>query len=108
MRRLRATFLLRCVILAACVASVLAVVQLGLATGWIVATLAIAALLWFVGIEFGLLTLALERAAVRRAQRRAAGANGPIKSIWFVDVNAQGESKRKAFVDDTADNPTLR
>jgi threonine/homoserine efflux transporter RhtA len=80
MRRVRATFLLRCVILAACVGLVVVVPELGMAVGWTVGTLVFMAIFWFVGIESSVLPLAIERIAVHRAPRR----RKRIASIWFV------------------------
>lgn len=104
MRRVRATFLLRCVLLAACIAAFAAVLFLAQSPGWTLSMLVLAAVLWLVGIEGGLLPLALEQLAVRRASRSGT----PVSSIWFVDLDAQGPRDMQAFHDDTNDNPTLR
>lgn len=77
MRRIRASFLLRCVILAFCAALLSGVVLLGMETRWTIATLAVAAFMWFAAIEFGILPHLIERAAVRRAAR----SGKPVSSI---------------------------
>ncbi len=104
MRRLRATFRLRCVLAAFCIALPACVLILGQSTGWTLGTLALAAILWFVGIEAGLLPLALEYVAVRRA----AQSGRPVSSTWFVDLDEQQRKGMQAFHDDTSDNPTIR
>ena len=104
MRRVRATFLLRCVILAACIALFVGVICLGASTGWTLGTLGFAAVLWFVGIEGGLLPLALEQVVVRRAAR----SGSPVSSIWFVDLDQQRVREMESFHEDTRDNPTIR
>lgn len=104
MRRLRATFLLRCVILAWCLLLVVAVLGLGMGTWWTLGALVFGALLWLVGIELGLLPLVLERAMVRHAAR--GGVRG--SSIWFVDLDQEQEQQLRDFHDDSRDNPTIR
>jgi hypothetical protein len=101
MRRVRASFLLRCVILAASVAVFAGVVLLARSTGWSVGTGILVAIVWFVGIEFGALPFAIERAAARRA----ASSGRPVTSIWFVDLDEQRRRELQAFHDDTEDNP---
>ena len=104
MRRVRATFLLRCVILASCVALLVGVLALGMGTRWAAGALVFAAVLWFVGIEGSLLPLAIEHVAVRRAARsRKRGS-----SIWFVDLDQESARQMQSFHDDTRDNPTIR
>ena len=104
MRRVRATFLLRCVVLAACVGLFASVLLIGLSAGWTMVTFPLAAILWFVGIERGLLPVALEHMAVRRAAR----SGKQVSSIWFVDLDEQSRQDMQSFHDDTGDNPTIR
>lgn len=104
MRRFRATFLLRCVILVACVLPVVGVLYLGMGTTWAVASVTFAVVLWVVGIETDLLPWAIERVVVRRAEWSGAR----VSSIWFVDLDQQRANERATFHDDTRDNPTLR
>lgn len=103
-RRVRATFLLRCVLLAACIALFAGVVFIAQGTGWVLGTLTVVACFWFVGVEGGVLPLLLEE----WAERRAARSGKPVASIWFVDLDAQAERDMKDFHDDTRDNPTIR
>jgi hypothetical protein len=104
MRRLRATFLLRCVILAWCVLLVAAVLALGMGTQWTLGALVFGVLLWLVGIECGLLPLVIERAMVRHAAR--GGTRG--SSIWFVDLDQEKARQLQDFHDESRDNPTIR
>jgi hypothetical protein len=66
--------------------------------------IAMAALLWFVGLEIGLLPWWIERAVVRRVGRTGA----PIHSIWIVDSDRQEARRTERFHQDTRDNPTIR
>lgn len=103
-RRLRATFLLRCVILAWCILLFAAVLGLGMGTQWTLGSLMFCAVLWLVGIECGLLPLVLERTMVRHAARGDARGF----SIWFVDLDQTKEQQLQDFHDDSRDNPTIR
>ncbi|MFY9341077.1 MAG: hypothetical protein WAT39_01215 [Planctomycetota bacterium] len=104
MRRLRATLLLRGVLLACCVVLLAAVLLLGLSTGWTLGSLALAATVWLLGIEAGVLPLAIEYFAGRRAATNSRSAS----SIWFVDLAEQERQELRTFHDDTSDNPTVR
>lgn len=104
MRRVRATFLLRCVLLAACVGLFAGVLFISQSTRWTLFTLPVLVILWFVGIEGGLIPFALEQWAVRRAAR----SGRPVSSIWFVDLDEQSRQAMQQFHDDTSDNPTIR
>ena len=104
MRRVRAKCLLRCVILASCVAALVGVSYLGMEAGWAISNLVFVAVLWLVGIEGGLLPLAIEYVVVRRAAR----SGKPVSSIWFVDLDQQRSQAMESFHDDTSDNPTIR
>ena len=104
MRRLRATFLLRLVVMFGSVALLVAVVLLGASTGWTTTAVVVAAAVWFLGIELGLLVVPLERLARRSATMRG----GPVESVWFVDVDEQRRRARARFEDETRDNPTIR
>jgi hypothetical protein len=104
MRRVRATFLLRCLILAGCLALCAAVFSLGIGIGWTAGTVVVAAVIWVVGIEGGLLPLAIERVVARRAARSGT----PTSSIWFMDLDQQRRRQAERFQNDTRDNPTIR
>ncbi|MGE0145138.1 MAG: hypothetical protein AB7T19_17775 [Planctomycetota bacterium] len=104
MRRLRATFLLRCVLLIAAVGVFAAVLLVGQSTGWALLILPFTVIVWFVGVEGGLIPLVLEHLAVRRAARTGR----PVSSIWFVDQDEQEARNRQKFYDQTRDNPTVR
>ena len=104
MRRVRASFLLRCVLLASCVALFACACYLGQGTGWTPGTLVFVVVLWVVGIEGGLLPLALEQMAVKRASK----SGRPVSSIWFVDQDEQSRQRMQQLHDDTSNNPTLR
>lgn len=104
MRHLRATFLLRLVVMFGCVALLVAVVLLGASTGWTTTAVVIAAAVWVLGIELGLFVVPLERLARRSATARG----GPVESVWFVDVDEQRRRARARFEEETRDNPTIR
>jgi hypothetical protein len=104
MRRVRATLLLRVVILVACVALFILVLRLGATIGWTLATLVFVGLFWLVGIECGAVPLAVERLALRRAARRG----GPQSSLWFVDLDLVRAREIEMHHEDTRDNPTIR
>lgn len=102
-RRVRASFLLRCVILAACL-------TIGVAAGFIVgwSTLYVLLTVPILGticrLSFEYLPGLLEFVAVRRA----AAAGQPVDSIWFVDLEKIAEQENEHFRRQTEDNPTLR
>lgn len=98
MLRVRATFFLRCVILAACVAMFVGIVCLGMGMGWTIGTWALALLLSCIGIA-----VLIEHVAVRRA-----GRSRTVSSVWFVDLDQERIRERESFHDDTRDNPTIR
>ena len=104
MRRVRASFLLRCVISAASIAAFLGVLQLGAAVGWTIGFIIFLATFWIVGVEGGLLPLLIEHVVVGRARKTGK----PVGSIWFVDVDRQERRMMDSFHDDTRDNPTIR
>lgn len=104
MRHLRATFLLRLVVMLGCAALLVAVVLLGASTGWTTTAAVVAVAVWFLGIELGLFVVPLERLA----RRSATDSGGPVESVWFVDVDEQRRRARARFEDDTRDNPTIR
>lgn len=104
MRHLRATLLLRLVVMLGCAALVVAVVLLGASTGWTATAAAVAVAVWFLGVEAGLFVVPLERLARRSATARG----GPVESVWFVDVDEQRRRARERFEEDTRDNPTIR
>ena len=94
MRRVRATFLLRCVIFAACVAPLVGGLYVGMGWVWMISAVAIIAVLPF----------AIEQVAVGVAAR----SRRPFSSVWFVDLDQQRIQEMQAFHDDTSDNPTIR
>ena len=113
-RRVRATFLLRCVILGVSLAIFAGVVVLVGALGGTLDwrfVLIFLALYWFVGIDgslvlmnTGVLPWAIERIAVRRAERTGR----PLSTLWFVDIEQQRRRELERFHEETRDNPTIR
>lgn len=107
-RRIRATFLLRCVILLFCVAvfagALFAVTVVKWPIGWGLAVLSALVVFWFVGLEGGLLPYLIERAAVRRAEK----SGRPVSSPWFVDADQERRDEFERFSRATRDNPTIR
>ena len=93
LRRVRATFWLRCVIFAACVAPLVFGLQFGMSGAWIVAFVIVA--VFPPGIELVLVGL-------------AARSRGSLSPVWFLDVDRQHSQAMQDFHDDTNDNPTLR
>jgi hypothetical protein len=71
MRRVRASFLLRCVILAASVAIFAGMVLIGNSIGWTLGLLAFLVLFWLVCIEGALLPIFIERLLMRHARTSA-------------------------------------
>lgn len=103
-RRLRATFLLRLVILLGSIALVASTVLVGLTLGWTVAAGIAGILGWFLGVEGGLLPILFEHLATRSADAR--GQRG--SSLWFVDEDHERRRRMQDHFDDTQDNPTIR
>lgn len=103
MRKVRPTFLLRCVVLASSVGLFLLVLMLA-SSALTVGTVLFLLAFWYLGIEEDFLPLLLEHVLAKRAQRSVGGGD----SLWYVDV----EKERKRAVDDhargTSDNPTIR
>ncbi len=104
MRRVRATFLLRCVVFAACLAAFFGLYSWRPAPGWAAVWIAFLALFWLLGLETGLPPLLIERFLARRAARRGE----PVFSIWFVDEEVEENRTQERLQDKTRDNPTVR
>ena len=92
MRRVRATAALRCAIFAVCAAPLLA--ALACDSGF-----------WFF---VGLGALVFEYPFELLAVGLAARSKRPLRSVWFVDLDAQQLRERDEFHESTRDNPTLR
>jgi hypothetical protein len=103
MRRVRASLLLHSVLLAGGVALALCFHWLSELGGWPPGTVVLVVVLWLVSL-CGLLPWVMERSAVRRAAR----SEGPVRSIWFVDLDERDRRRMQQLHDDTRDNPTLR
>ena len=104
MRRVRASFLLRLVVLLCSAALFYAAVWLIDSVGWTVAAVSFIVAFWFIGLEGGVLPFLIERSAVERAR----ASDAPVKSIWFVDVDEKDRRVREQAAEDSADNPTVR
>ena len=103
-RTLQATLLLKTVVALLSVALfVIAVRVLPFKTAslW---SLGVVLVVWLVGIEAGLLPIAIERLATARAERRP----GSGRSLWFVDVGLEHSRQREKLRDAIRDNPSLR
>lgn len=103
-RRIRPTFLLRCIVLAACVVLFAALLYVTRSLWWITGTLTLLSLVWFIGIEGGLLLEWIEHLL----SGRAAQSEKPVDSLWFVDLDAQADRLREEFYKKSRDNPTIR
>jgi hypothetical protein len=104
MRRVRASFLLRCVILAFSVVIFAAIALVGNSNGWTLGFLAFLVLFWFVCVQGGFLPILIEHLLMRHA--RISG--DPIESIWFVDLDRQAKRTRDDSYERTRKNPTIR
>jgi len=71
---------------------------------WTAGALALLSLVWFIGIEYGLLLGWIEA----WLSGRAAHSEKPVDSLWFVDLDAQADRLREEFHEQTRDNPTIR
>jgi hypothetical protein len=104
MRRLRPTFLLRCVIGAVSLLLCGGVVLLMWSWGWTLAAVVVLIVVWFAELELELVSWLIERWLTRRA----GAPDALVRSIWFVDRDAEAQRDLERFHDDTADNPTIR
>jgi hypothetical protein len=103
-RRVRATFLLRCVTLAVSFGLFLLVFGILSSPVLSVSTFLILCAVWFLGIECDLLPTVLEGLLLRRAGR----AGGSMTSIWFVDRDALARRQGQSTTSSSSDNPTIR
>jgi len=103
MKKVRPTFLLRCVVLAASVGTFLLVLKLSTSGTFTGATILALIAFWFLGIEGGLLPLLLEHILVKRAE-----GSPRVNSLWFVDVDRERKRELDRHSDATSSNPTLR
>ena len=105
-RRLRATFLLKSVVLVAC----LAVIAIGIAIGtwWAIVGALVFAGLIYVTQELGLDGLLFPNVAEWLVVRRAERSGKPVSSIWFVDRDREEVEMALEVLDDSGDNPTIR
>jgi len=103
-RKLRPSFLLRCVTLGFCTGFAVAVffiAGMGTITG---STLIAMLCLWFVGIEWGLLPDLIEHMLTQRAVNNNTGV---VNSIWFVDEDEERRVEWEKHEDETSNNPTI-
>ena len=106
MRRIRSTFLLRCVVLSASVGIFVVVLQLSLSLprNFTIGTILFLIMFWGLGVEAGLLPYLLEHILVRRAKR----SSEKVNSLWFVDIDQKKKQQFEAHPKATSDNPTIR
>jgi hypothetical protein len=109
-KRVRATFLLKLVVLAASVGVFVFAFLLATSRPIQLGTIVFLSAFWLIGIEGELLPRLIERLAIRRAARTV----GPVDSVWFIDVEAEERRKKEAHAREmermreaTRDNPTL-
>lgn len=103
MANLRATFLLKIVLLLVAVALfLLAVWVVFSAEVLFIPGLIFLAVFWFVGLEVGLLIHFLEKWAAGYAAR----CGRPINPLWFVDRDAEKKREYERFEKQFRDNPT--
>ena len=104
MRRVRASFLLRRVLLAAMVGALIGFFWLGNSMGWSLAFVAFLVAFWVIAVELDMLPMTIEYGPTHWVSRSAA----PIHSIWFVDLDRKAQRERRYFEQGTRKNPTLR
>ncbi len=103
-KRIRATFLLRCVVLAASLAIFMLSFWLLQSMGLRIGTVIFLILFWLIGIEEGLLPAFLEWLLCRRVARHKGGAD----RLWFVDLDVEKQEELDAHNRGSSDNPTIR
>jgi hypothetical protein len=97
-RQVRASALLKAVVLVGCVGAVVGVLALAATPLWLL----LVPVVWFCCIETDLLAGAIARCWPRHR------AGAPIDSIWLVDVEAERQRALADFHRDSQDNPTIR
>ena len=102
-RRLRSTFLLKCVVLAASVGIFLLVLWLCSSMTLTAGVILFLIVFWFLGIEGGLLPFLLEYIIARQARR-----SEHAESLWFLDLDEVDRKQAKAHSKTTRNNPTIR
>lgn len=103
-KKIRATCLLRCVVLAASVGLFVAPFWLLQSIGMRLGSAVFLVVFWFVGIEGDLLPIFLERLLCRRASRE----QGPVDSLWFVDPDQDKQAEQDAHTRGSSNNPAIR
>ncbi len=104
MRKIRATFLLRCVVLAASVCLFVASFWLLQSIGLRIGTVVFLIVFWFFGIEAELLPTFLAWLLCRMASRE----QGPVDSLWFVDPDREKQEEMDEHTRGSSNNPTIR
>jgi len=104
MKEIRATFLLRCVVLAASVCLFVASFWLLNSVGLRLGTAVFLLVFWFVGIEADLLPAVLAWLLCRRAARE----QGPLNNLWFVDREREKQAELDEHTRGSSNNPTIR
>jgi hypothetical protein len=104
MKRIRATFLLRCVVLAASVCLFVASFWLLQSIGMRMGTAIFLLVFWFVGIEANLLPTVLAWLLCRQAARE----QDPVDNLWFVDRDREKQEELDEHTRGSANNPTIR
>lgn len=102
-RRLRPTLLLRCLSLLLTIVVFWITFTVVTATGLTRATILTLAIVWFIGIEAGVIPLLLERWITRSAESA-----GKASNIWFYDRDAEQKNDLHSFHQDSSENPTVR
>ena len=103
MRKVRPTFLLRCVVLATSVVFFLLVLKFSTSVPITGGAILFLIAFWILGIECELLPLLLENILVKKAQRAKR-----VDSLWFVDVDEERKREFDDHSEGTSDNPTIR
>ena len=104
MKRIRATFLLRCVVLLASLCIFVAAFWLLQPIGLRIGTGVFLILFWMLGIEGDLLPIFLEWLLCRRVARE----KGRVDRLWFVDLDQEKQEELDEYTRGSSNNPTIR
>ena len=104
MRRVRASFMLRWVMLGSSVGIFAGLVLISNSIGWTLGLFSFLVLFWFVCIECDLLPILIEHLLMRHART----STDRVESIWFVDLDRQAKRERDDSYERTRKNPTIR
>ena len=103
-KRVKSTFLLRCVVLIASLAIFAAACFVCNFGGMSLGTFAFLVIFWSLGVECNLLPILLEWIMVRRGN----ASTDACKSLWFVPIESARNDEFDKHIRGTSNNPTIR